>query len=155
MPEYVRYDRDAESGIATIALNRPDKLNALNADMVAQFTGYVDEAERNPTVRSVLIAGDGRAFCAGEEPAVTPAPGAAPTGSDDPAASLPISSPIPARLMRCPKPTVVALQGSALGAGLDIALACDFRIAEVSCRLGDWHVLRGIIPGASLYLLPR
>jgi enoyl-CoA hydratase/carnithine racemase len=155
MGELVRFEVDAEFGIANVMLARPEKLNALNADMIAEFIADLDEAERDPRVRIVPVTGEGGVFRAGQDTGIIQAPGSSSARAADRVEAPRQGSPIATRLMRFGKPAVAAMRGTALGAGLDIALACDFRIADESCRMGDWHVLRGIVPGAGLFFLPR
>jgi 2-(1,2-epoxy-1,2-dihydrophenyl)acetyl-CoA isomerase len=155
MAQFVRYEIDTERGVATVTLDRPEKLNALNAQMIAEVKAALDDAERDPAVRAVVISGAGRAFCSGQQ--VTDLEAGVAAASNPPGrVSIPRpGAPLPIRLHSFPKPTVAAMHGVALGAGFDLALACDFRIAERSCRMGDWHVLRGYVPSASVFFLPR
>lgn len=151
MGEIVLLEYDNTTGVGIITFNRPEKLNALSREMIAAATELLSDVEIDPKYRALVIAGAGRAFCAGQDTrdlaaganrsSIDAVPGAA--------------APLPRALSRFPKPVVAAIQGVAIGAGFDVALACDMRIAETTARMGDWHVNRGYVPSASLYYFPR
>ena len=137
--------------IATITLNRPDKLNALTAPMIADFIEALDEADRDDAVRAVIVTGNGRAFCAGADLSA----GAATfdyAGADtrDGGGLLTL------RLYRCLKPVIAAIQGAAAGAGVTMTLAMDARLASADARFGLVFTRRGIVPeSASSWFLQR
>ena len=143
--ETVLVDFESEMGIATLTLNRPDALNAMNAQMRTDIeTGLSlleerDEEAEGVAVRAVVIEGTGdRAFCAGADI----------TGFSDvpPAAFEPHS--MRDSVIEFPAPVIAKIHGYCLGGGLELALACDFRIASESSRLGFPEVDLGLIPGA-------
>jgi enoyl-CoA hydratase/carnithine racemase len=135
-----------------IVLNRPEKLNAINEDMIGKITAHLEAARVDPAVRCILLRGEGRAFCAGDELGrVIPES----LGPPDVETKMKTSYVRPVvELMRLRKPSVAMLQGFALGAGLDIALACDFRIASSETEMGA-PVVRWGLGGATAYLLTQ
>lgn len=147
-----------EDGIATLALNRPDKLNAMNDDLRAEFVTAMEWAELDDDVRALIVTGRGRAFCAGGDIAGMKQRLEAPPGQvamngwrrqQRTHGSV-------TRLHNLHKPTIAAVNGPAAGLGADIALACDFVIAADSAMFTMSFVLRGLIPdGGSMYFLPR
>lgn len=152
MGSLVLIDINAKAGVATLTLNRPERLNALNGDLIREFGLALDELEGNPGVRALVIRGQGRAFCSGQD-AMDLEAGAASGGASARIGGA--AAPLAVRLHGSSKPTVAAVHGVAIGAGLDLALACDYRIAETSAKMGDWHIRRGYVPSASAYFLPR
>jgi enoyl-CoA hydratase/carnithine racemase len=143
--EAVVVEFDEESGIATLTLDRPDSLNALNARMRTEIeTGLDRLAERDTdaegvAVRAVVIEGTGeKAFCAGAD--INEFSGTSP-GAFEPHTMRDSVSEFPA-------PVIAKIDGYCLGGGLELALACDFRLASESSRLGFPEVDLGILPGA-------
>jgi enoyl-CoA hydratase/carnithine racemase len=138
-------DLDEETGIATLTLDRPDALNALNdqirADIETSFSilGEYDTDTEGAPVRVVVIEGAGdRAFCAGAD---------INEFSDVPSAAFEPHS-MRDTIMEFTAPVIAKIGGYCLGGGFELALACDFRIASESSRLGFPEVDLGIIPGA-------
>lgn len=147
---FVTYKR--EGSIAWITLNRPDRLNALNALMGKDVLRALDECERNEEVRVIVITGAGRAFCAGDdlkERAESPLP--------DPVRQYLEGEGRWPRLTKMvrgiPKPVIAMVNGHAHGAGFDFALACDFRIASEEATFCHAYILRGLASGTTF--LPR
>ncbi len=137
--------------IATITVNRPDKLNALNDATIAELGRAIDEANSREDVAGVLLTGAGRAFVAGAD-----------------ISELESQSPLEAqrrsragqnifrRFETSPKPTVAALNGFTLGGGCELAMACHVRIASEKAKLGQPEVKLGIVPGyGGTQRLPR
>lgn len=143
---------DVAGSVATITLNRPKKLNALYPAMILRLIDVIEEVRRDERVRAVVLRGNGRAFCAGDD--------LAPEdrfkyGPPDLQTRMKTGfQRVALELLTLRKPVVGMVQGYALGAGLDIALACDFRIAETKTKFGAVYVKRGL-GGGSTYLLPR
>lgn len=132
-----------EDGIATIIVNRPEKLNALNKTVVEELGQAVDEVYKNPTIKAAIITGSGeKAFVAGaditEFQELSPAEGEnlAQKGQD-----------LFFRIENCPKPIVAAINGFALGGGCELAMACHFRVAGPQARFGQPEVNLGLLPG--------
>ncbi len=141
--ENLLYDLDPATGILTLTLNRPAKLNALNVATVAELDAAVQAALADPAVRAMLLTGSGeKAFVAGADIAelarLTPAQ-AQGTAERGQAAF--------ARLETSPKPTLAAVNGFALGGGCELAMACQMRVASDNARFGQPEVNLGLLPG--------
>ena len=144
---------DQQEGVGIITLNRPDALNALNHAHLVELNHAVERAEFDPGVRSLVITGAGRGFSAGADVKEW----GAGAGDDEPAAGwVDLAHALIARIYRMPKPIVAAVNGVAVGAGCDIALASDLRVASTSARFGQAYIRVGYCPDAGgSYLLPR
>jgi enoyl-CoA hydratase/3-hydroxyacyl-CoA dehydrogenase len=137
-------EKDPETMIATLVLNRPERLNTLTSEMLDEGAQALAGLRDDPEVRCLVLRGAGeRAFCAGAD--VTSFTGV------DKAHKAWASSQQAQRVFKeledFPKPTVAAIHGYALGGGLEIALACDFRIATKDATLGQVETSLGLIPG--------
>ena len=136
----LRFERDPERGTATITLDVPGKLNRVSMLAREHLSALFDACGRDPEVRAVVLAGAGeRAFTAG----------------GDIAGFLEASPEVLTRLHhnvaapeRCPKPVIAKLHGFTVGVGLELALACDFRMAADDLQLGQPEVSIGMIPGS-------
>jgi 2-(1,2-epoxy-1,2-dihydrophenyl)acetyl-CoA isomerase len=153
----VLVERAADSAVALIRLNRPQQLNALTADMLVQLRDAVEQAGADPAVRALLITGQGRAFCAGQDlsdPMVAPTP----SQPDKDIGHL-INHyyiPLVQSLRQSAVPTVCAVNGVAAGAGVSIALGCDVVIASDAANFVLGFNKIGLIPDAgATWLLPR
>lgn len=145
---------DKRDGIATVTLNRPDKLNALNREMKGELPLLWDELQKDDDVRVTIITGAGRGFCSGAD-LTDPRIGK----HDDEQRWIRLMA-LGERetppLRNLPKPTIAAVNGVVAGAGMSICLACDIRIASTKARFTVPFVKRGIVPdGGTTYLLPR
>jgi 2-(1,2-epoxy-1,2-dihydrophenyl)acetyl-CoA isomerase len=146
---------EVETGVATITLNRPDKLNAFTPKMHEELREGFKQIKRDQAVRAVLITGAGRGFCAGadlNERDLSPE-----AGPPDLGATLERNYNRLVRLIRASeKPVVAAVNGIAAGAGCNTALACDIVIAARSAAFLQAFVHIGVIPDAGgTYSLPR
>ena len=154
MTEAVQYAVDA--GVATITLNRPDKLNALNIDMYEGVLAALDQTDGDDNVRAVIVTGAGRAFCAGADLS-----GGARTfdygdANADPERHRDRGGMLVLRIYRSLKPIIAAINGPAVGVGISMTLPMDIRIMADSARAGFVFAARGIVPdGASSWFLPR
>ncbi|MEX0722112.1 MAG: enoyl-CoA hydratase-related protein [Balneolaceae bacterium] len=143
------------NGIFTITLNRPDKLNSFNFEMGDQMKSALDIAEVNNEIRCVLLTGNGRAFCAGQDLAE------ATEVSNDPERDLSeivnhTYLPIIKAIRTIEKPFVCAVNGTAAGAGANIALACDIVIASEEAKFIQSFSAIGLIPDSGgTYILPQ
>jgi enoyl-CoA hydratase/carnithine racemase len=137
-------------GVATITLNRPDRLNAWNREMGVGFLDAVTRANDDPQVRAVILTGAGRGFCAGADlDLLDEAPG------DDHFIEK-NSTVLPTILTETPKPTIAAINGPAAGFGLVLALSCDVRFAAAGAKLTAVFPRLGLIAEyGSAWLLPR
>ncbi|TVR09294.1 MAG: enoyl-CoA hydratase [Salinarimonadaceae bacterium] len=139
-------------GIATITIQRPQKLNALLPDMILVFADLIERARRDNDVRALVLKGEGTSFCAGDD--LHPEDRFK-YGPPDLHTRMKMGYPrLVNDLMQLRKPVVAMMRGYACGAGFDIALACDFRIAAPDTRMAAIYVRRGLGGGAA-YLLPR
>ena len=151
--EYQTLILSKENGIATITLNRPEVLNALNTRASDELGMAIEETGRDISIRVLVITGAGRGFCAGGDLKDLPlTPG-------DPAASqktLEEWHKILLSIRRLDKPVIAAVNGVAMGGGMDLALMCDIRIASENARFGEAYVRIGGVPDSGgTYLLPR
>ena len=148
---------EAEAGVMTITLNRPDVLNALNEQMSTELSAVLRSAEREKGVRCVVLTGAGRAFCAGQDLRSV---------YDKLAAKEPQPinygellrqryNPIISRLRELEKPVIAAVNGPAAGGGMALALACDLRICASSASFKSAFAEIGLVldMGATLTLL--
>ncbi|WMY76536.1 2-(1,2-epoxy-1,2-dihydrophenyl)acetyl-CoA isomerase PaaG [Buttiauxella selenatireducens] len=146
---------DVQHGVMTLTLNRPERLNSFNDEMHRQLAEVLTQAERDDSIRCLLITGAGRAFCAGQDlndRNVDPT-GAAP----DLGASVEnFYNPLVKRLAKLPKPVIAAVNGVAAGAGATLALGCDMVIAARSANFIMSFSKLGLVPdcGGTWYL-PR
>lgn len=124
-----------EDGLLTLTLNRPEAKNALSHDLTAVLLDAVTAAAADQTVRAVLLQGAGDMFCAGGDVKAMAAGRDADIGFEARVAGLRDRMEAARLLHEMAKPTVAAIQGAAAGAGLSLALACDFRILSASARL--------------------
>ncbi|MEQ8523758.1 enoyl-CoA hydratase-related protein [Gracilimonas sp.] len=142
-------------GVFTITLNRPDKLNSFIFEMASELKEALHRAESDDNVRCVLLTGEGRAFCAGQDLAE------ATEVSDDPERDLSeivhhTYIPIIKGIRKLEKPVVCAVNGTAAGAGANIALACDIVIASEEAKFIQSFSQIGLIPDSGgTYILPR
>jgi 2-(1,2-epoxy-1,2-dihydrophenyl)acetyl-CoA isomerase len=152
MSDEVRVER--REGWRKLVLNRPDKLNAANETMLTALLAALDDADADRACRALLLTGEGRGFCAGQELGSVMMPG--PDGPPDLAQLADLHHRLVRRLRSVPLPVVCAVNGVAAGAGASYALACDIVLAGRSARFIQAFVKIGLVPdsGASFFL-PR
>jgi len=141
---------ERRGAVALLTLNRPDKLNAVNVQMIEALDRALDAAEADESVRVIVLAGAGRAFSAGFDLDMGVG-----DGKPDPAAvrrALENDFRIIVRFWDCAKPTIAAVHGYCLGSAMELALACDLTIAADDCRFGVPEVKFG--SGIVAMLLP-
>jgi len=142
------------NGVRTITLNRPERLNAVNPRLADELPRAIDEAARDDVVRVVLITGAGRGFCSGLDLSEPPR---LPDGDlRERLDSLAWVGRWVVTAVRCEKPLIAAINGSAAGAGFGLSLATDIRLIARSARVTAGYVRRGLSPDAGVsYMLPR
>lgn len=147
----------SEDGVATLTMNRPDRLNAISPDFIADFMAALDDIAEDRTVRAVVLTGAGRAFCSGADLKQT---GEMPEGRSRVGwvydAQLDLAN-LMLRLYELPQPVIAAVNGPAVGGGLAIALHCDVRLASPLARFGSVFIKVGLssLDVGTSYLLPR
>ena len=129
-------------GVSWIQFNRPEKMNAVNPDVLRELESAIIDCEENEQVRCVVLKGNEKAFVAGAD-----IDNMAKASIGDAYRLTDLTMRVQERLADLPKPTVAAISGYALGAGCEIALCCDFRIAADNAVLGLPEITLGIIPG--------
>jgi 2-(1,2-epoxy-1,2-dihydrophenyl)acetyl-CoA isomerase len=153
MSEHLKFEVD--QGIATIILDRPEKMNAFTDDMLEKWLAALEECRTNPEVRVIVITGTGRAFTTGGDIGSF-SDKASQTAASVTSGLMQGAQRLPRKLAEIDKPLIAALNGFATGGGLDIALACDIRFAAESARFAETYARMGLIPGmGGAYLLPR
>lgn len=141
-----------ENQIATITINRPEALNALNGQVFLELKGAFEQAADDPEVRAIILTGQGeKAFAAGSD--IKEFAGA----SFYEARKLSVrNNAIQQYIANCPKPTIAALNGYTLGGGLEVAMCLDIRIASENAKFGQPEITLGFIPGGGgTQRLPR
>jgi enoyl-CoA hydratase len=132
-----------ENGIYIITVNRPDKMNALNKDVMTDLDRAVNEIETNKDIKAAIITGAGtKAFVAGAD--IGEFIG---LNKEEGQALAKKGQDIFLRIENCPKPIIAAVNGFALGGGCELAMACHFRIGSESAKFGQPEVNLGLIPG--------
>ncbi|BCG78449.1 enoyl-CoA hydratase/isomerase family protein [Mesorhizobium sp. 113-3-3] len=139
----VTFERDGAIGVVT--LRRPEKFNALDIPMLRTLEAALDEAEMAEGVRIVLLRGEGKGFCAGGDVEAW----AQMSAADFQVQWVRYGHRVFDRLARLRQPTIAVLSGHALGGGLELAVACDFRVAEAHVKLGFPETSIGVVPGWS------
>jgi enoyl-CoA hydratase/carnithine racemase len=170
MPGYETLLYDIEDGVLTLTLNRPDKLNAFNAQMGAEMIDAFDRSDADDSIKAVIVTGAGRGFCAGadlsggastfnysesREQADSPV---RPDGTVDYGHELVRDNGgrLTLRIFKSLKPVIAAINGPAVGIGATMTLPMDIRLGSTAARLGFVFARRGIVPeAASSYFLPR
>lgn len=132
------------NGVATIRLSRADQMNALSFDMIDELSGALSQIEENGDVRSLVVTGEGAAFCAGADLKEVLETVGVPGKRDflDAIAALFL------RIRTLPVPVIGGLNGITMAGGLELAMCCDVLIAGESARIGDAHSNFGVFPGA-------
>ena len=141
-------------GVGTILLNRPQSKNAFTLEMIDQWADALRSARTDPSVRVVVLTGAGDAFCAGIDLSVLESVG------EEPLALKSMLSDgvhqIAHAVADLDKPMIAAVNGAAVGAGMDMALMCDIRLMKQSARMSEAYIRVGLVPGdGGCYYLPR
>ena len=132
-----------EENLYTITINRPDKLNALNRQVLTELNHAIDEVYSNPEIRAVLITGAGnKAFVAGADITEFNV-----LSAEEGMALAKKGQDIFFRIEQCPKPVIAAVNGFALGGGCELAMSAHFRLAAQEAKFGQPEINLGLIPG--------
>jgi 2-(1,2-epoxy-1,2-dihydrophenyl)acetyl-CoA isomerase len=145
---------ETRDGVATLTLNRPDKLNAFNRQLSSELVAALASAAKDDSVRAIILTGAGRAFCAGQDLAE-----AIPSGDAKPdlgAIVKAVYTPVIRGIRTIEKPVVAAVNGIAAGAGAQLALLCDIVVASQAASFVWSFTKIGVIPDTGgTFLLPR
>jgi enoyl-CoA hydratase/carnithine racemase len=164
MPDFETITLDVANGVATLTLNRPDRMNAFTDQMVRDMIAAFDETDANDNVRVVIVTGAGRAFCAGAdlggggatfdyEKRLADRGG---SGKFDPDRARDGGGQVGIRIYESLKPVIAAINGAAVGVGATMTLPMDIRLAVPGAKMGFVFTRRGIVPETlSSYFLPR
>ena len=165
MPSYETIKLEIADGVATMTLNRPDRMNAFTDQMVRDMIAGFDETDANDDVRAVIVTGEGRAFCAGAdlgsggatfdyEKRLAARDGGA--TKFDPDRARDGGGLVGIRIYESLKPVIAAINGAAVGVGATMTLPMDIRLAVPGAKMGFVFARRGIVPETlSSYFLPR
>ena len=158
--ETILYEKT--DGVAVITLNRPERMNAFTDVMIREWASALDDARLDRDVRAVILTGNGRGFCAGADLRGGSGIGATAQGTAPPAAAERRNwlrdgvHMVPRAVQLLDKPYIAAVNGSAVGAGMDMASMADLRIASDSAKFAMSYVKVGLVPGdGGCYFLPR
>lgn len=155
---------EVNNGIATITLNRPESFNAFSEEMIQLWISSLEEVRDNDSIRVLLVKGNGKSFCAGGDvKAMVAGKGFFESQEDITSTALARKHSLWKKVQRVPllleeidKPVVCQMHGYAMGAGLDMALMCDIRIAASSAKVSESYINVGIVPGdGGAYFLPK
>lgn len=159
---------EVENRIATITLNRPKARNAFSLEMIQEWISHLETVRDSEEIRVLVLTGAGKAFCAGGDVKTMMKGEGFVHQTDDEKVDMTSTAMarknslwkyiqrIPLLMQEIDKPVIAAINGDAVGAGLDMALMCDIRFAAKTARLGEGYVNVGIVPGdGGAYFLPR
>lgn len=146
----IRYHQ--ENGIALITLNRPSVYNALNKEAKAELVEAIERAGFNPSIRAIILTGEGKAFCTGQD-----------LGSRKPSENFDLGetlrtewNPVVSSMKSCKKVIIGAINGVCAGAGMSVALSCDLIVARAEVKFLSGFCQIGLIPDSGAgFLLPR
>lgn len=130
---------EVQDGVAIVTLNRPERRNALNQDLLVHLYNAIDEVAASPQIRAAILTGKGTSFCSGIDLAAIASENLADPRGD--------GRGFPEVIGACRKPLIGAVNGHAITGGLEIALNCDFLIASERASFADTHARVGILPG--------
>ena len=147
---------DVEDHVGTITFNRPDQQNTISRDMLARFGDLLLEADADEDVRAVIITGTGKFFCAGLDLRGSDITDGLSDRTKRVSPTIDLRNTPPTILHNIDTPTIAALNGSAAGYGMDMALGCDMRVMADSAKLAAAFTARGIVPeSGGTWILPR
>src|SRR4029077_15757007 len=147
---------ETDGPVATLTMNRPDRLNAISGPMLMEMSQRLIEADNDRNVRCIVLTGAGRAFCAGLDLQDASSGTGIGGGGGGVAATLDLRTAPPTVLHSLDTPVVAALHGGAAGYGMDLALGCDIRVASDRSKLAAAFTKRGVLPeSGGTWRLPR
>ena len=153
MTNYEFIELSITNHVALVKLNRPEIMNALNWQMYSELEDSFLSIQKDPDVRSVVLTGQGRAFCSGDDVKEIMVAGG---GSDRLQRIRPGTTPAAKAILDCDRPIVAAVNGPAVGWGMDLSLMADFRIASERASFGELFVKRGLVADVGgLVRLPK
>ncbi len=153
--ETILLDRPA-NGVAMITLNRPSRGNGVVPEMARDMLAALDVLEADKSVRVLVLTGAGKQFCAGADLVEFQKYLAQDHAREQEPYNARVLWPVTQRLVSCRLPVIAAINGGATAGGLDLALACDIRIASTRAKLGETYIKLGLNPGnGGTYFLPR
>jgi len=145
---------DKKERVAIVTLNTPDRLNAMSPQQLLDLNEVFSEIKNDKEIRAAIITGSGRAFLAGGdvENDIKPLAKMSPSAFN---AYMQQADVLYRRMWDMEQPVIAAINGFAVGAGLDLAMSCDIRIASEEAKFGQFFVRMGLVPEAGAYLMPR
>jgi enoyl-CoA hydratase len=144
--DYTTLIYEKKDGVAIITLNRPEKRNAINWQMSHEIINAADDAGQDGGVGAVILTGGPKCFCAGADLAAV----------EESEGKPPLELGMMEKIKDLPKPTIAAIGGPCIAGGLEVAMACDIRIASETARIGDGHIKMGLLgPAGGTARLPR
>jgi len=147
---------DVEDYIGTITFNRPDQQNTISRDMLERFGNLLLEADADENVRAIVITGTGKFFCAGLDLRGSDITDGLSDRTKRVSPTIDLRNTPPTILHNIDTPTIAALNGSAAGYGMDMALGCDMRIMADNAKLAAAFTARGVVPeSGGTWILPR
>ena len=150
------YHERVADGVTMLTLNRPERGNAVVPEMARDLLNALATLEQDRTVRVLVITGAGQQFCAGADLVEFQRYIAERLPIDHEPYNARVLWPVTQRLVNCRLPLIAAINGGATAGGLDLALACDIRIASAQARMGETYIKLGLNPGnGGTYFLPR
>ena len=158
MTDFRELSYDTADGVCTLTLNRPARLNAVTAVMIDELIAALDRADADDAVRSVIVTGAGRAFCAGADLSAGGATfdRAARGAAEESGPHRDGGGRVALRIFDMKKPMIAAINGPAVGFGVTMTLPMDIRLASSAARIGFVFARRGVVPEAcSTWFLPR
>src|SRR5581483_3572141 len=150
----LRYD--VTDHIATVVLDRPEVKNALNRELYGRLEQAFLDAHRDQEVRCVIVTGEGSAFCSGDDVREIMLSPQAETPARRQREPQPRPTPAAMAVLECDKPVIAAVNGAAVGWGMDLTLFCDIRMASERARFGELFIKRGLVSDiGGLWRLPQ
>jgi enoyl-CoA hydratase len=150
------YVEEVGDGVARLTLNRPEQGNGVVPEMARDLMAALTQLEEDPGTRVLILTGAGRQFCAGADLGAFQRYLAERQATEQEPYNARVLFPVTQRIHTCRMPIIAAINGGATAGGLDLALACDIRIASTKAKLGETYIKLGLNPGnGGSWFLPR